>query len=85
MAYTVTMSRPAVRQLRRLDVQTRQRVRTKIAGLADDPRPAGVVKLSGEERIWRLRVGDYRVLYDVDDAAFAVEVVTLGHRREVYR
>ena len=84
-AYHVNVSRLALRQLRRLDVQARQRVRTRFAALADDPRPPGVVKLTGEERTWRLRVGDYRVLYDIDDGAQAIEVVALGHRRYVYR
>ena len=85
MPYSITISRTALRQLRRLDPQARSRVRARIAALADEPRPSGVVKLTGEQHTWRLRIGDYRVLYDVDDGAQAVDVVTLGHRREVYR
>jgi mRNA interferase RelE/StbE len=83
--YGVTVSRFALRQLRRLDPQIRQRLRHRIDGLPDDPRPAGVVKLVGTDRTWRLRVGDYRILFDIDDDARTIEVVDLGHRRDVYR
>lgn len=55
-----------------------------IEGLADEPRPYGSRKLIGEQDAWRLRVGNYRVIYDVFDAALTVTVVRAGHRREVY-
>jgi mRNA interferase RelE/StbE len=54
-------------------------------GLTVNPRPAGAHKLSGAEDVWRLRVGEYRVLYQVGDATLLVLIVKLGHRREVYR
>ena len=54
-------------------------------GLASDPRPVGCRKMAGSENRWRLRVGDYRVVYEIDDTAEQVLVVTVGHRREVYR
>jgi mRNA interferase RelE/StbE len=57
---------------------------TRIRGLADDPRPPGSETLSGEDR-YRLRQGDYRVIYAIDDDRRIVEIVKIGHRREVYR
>jgi mRNA interferase RelE/StbE len=62
----------------------RQRVVAKIQGLADDPRPPGSQKLSGQER-YRVRQGEYRIVYGIDDAGLTVGVVKVGHRREVYR
>ena len=56
-----------------------------ILALAENPRPPGCLKLSGEESLWRIRVGDYRVVYQVQDAVLLVLVVKLGHRREIYR
>ena len=62
----------------------RRRMAAKIKGLAAAPRPLGSEKLSGEEK-YRVRQGDYRVLYLIDDASSTVTVVKIGHRREVYR
>ncbi|BFU92240.1 MAG: hypothetical protein NTAFB01_34270 [Nitrospira sp.] len=53
--------------------------------MAKQPRPSGCEKLSGESELYRIRQGDYRVVYGIDDAARLVEVVKIGHRREVYR
>lgn len=60
------------------------RILNRIESLRDDPRPAGSQKLSGAEK-YRVRQGDYRILYSIDDDAIVVEVVKVGHRREVYR
>lgn len=60
------------------------RILTRIEGLRDDPRPPGTEKLSAQER-YRLRQGDYRIIYSVNDAQLIVEVVKIGHRRDVYR
>lgn len=61
-----------------------ERVRDALRALAEEPRPAGCKKLQGREG-WRIRVGDYRVLYTIDDAQKTVEVVHIGHRRDIYR
>jgi mRNA interferase RelE/StbE len=53
-------------------------------GLADNPRPSGVMKLSGREA-WRIRIGDYRVIYTIDDAKKEAVIYAIGHRREIYR
>ena len=62
-----------------------RRIVQAIDSLEDDPRPAGAVALHGGDGVLRIRVGDYRILYTVDDKVLTVLVVTIGHRREVYR
>ena len=84
MTYTVVILRRAQRELERLPVEHYERVRDAIRALADDPRPPGCVKLTGRQG-WRIRAGDYRVIYEVDDMAQTVTVLHVGHRREVYR
>lgn len=63
----------------------RQRIVNRIAALASEPRPAGCEKLAGTEGRYRIRQGQFRIIYAVDDAARTVEVFKVGHRREVYR
>jgi mRNA interferase RelE/StbE len=63
----------------------RQRIVNRIAALASEPRPAGSEKLAGVEVHYRIRQGQFRIVYAVDDASRTVEVVKVGHRREVYR
>lgn len=63
----------------------RQRVVTRIQSLADDPRPAGCEKLAGPSNLFRVRQGEYRVVYAIDDSHCTVDVIKVGHRREVYR
>ena len=62
-----------------------ERVLQKIEALSENPRPAGVTKLKGQKNVWRLRVGDYRVVYAIDDTAKAVDVSIVRHRRDVCR
>lgn len=85
MAYSVALAPAAARRLRGLPRSAQGRLLPAIADLANDPRPPGVKKLSGEGELYRLRVGDYRVVYGIDDAAQTVTVVKVGDRREVYR
>ena len=84
MTYTVTMSRPARRGLTRLPADVYERLRTSIVALADDPRPYGCKKMTSRDG-WRIRDGDYRAIYLIDDDKQTVLVVEVGHRREVYR
>ena len=83
-SYSVVIKRSAERELRKIPKQDLRRVVTRIQGLAQEPRPPGCEKLSDQER-YRLRQGDYRIVYAVDNEARTVEVVKVGHRREVYR
>ena len=85
MAYTVLMSPAAVREWRKLPQEIRTRVRRALLALEDAPRPHGVTKLSGSSDRWRIRVGDYRVIYRIDDAAREVSVLRIAHRRQAYR
>lgn len=85
MAYTVVLLPSARRELASLPREAQRRIARHIDALASDPRPAGAQMLRGPERILRLRVGDYRMLFQVEDKALAVVIVKIGHRREVYR
>jgi len=81
--YRIELRPAAVRALRKLDPQVRRRVQGAIALLAQDPRPPGARALQGRPGL-RVRVGDYRIIYTVEDDVLLVVVVRLGHRRDVY-
>ena len=85
MSYEVQILPKAARQIKALSVEVRQNITLTIQSLANEPRPIGVKKLSGEKDIYRVRVGNYRVLYRIVDKVLVVVVVSVGHRREVYR
>lgn len=82
--YSIEIKRSAAKELAELPKQHRLRVIARIENLAHDPRPSGSEKLSGQER-YRVRQGDYRILYEIHDHELVVRVVRIGHRREVYR
>jgi mRNA interferase RelE/StbE len=80
------MKTSAVKELDAVEPKKhRQRLVAAIGRLADDPRPAGCEKLAGTEDAYRIRSGDYRMVFVIDDDARVVRVVKVGHRREVYR
>ncbi len=83
-SYSVVLTRSAAKELEDVPRKDRRRLVARIAALADEPRPVGAEKLSGAER-YRVRQGDYRILYEIEDAVLVVTVVRVGHRREVYR
>jgi mRNA interferase RelE/StbE len=83
-SYSVLIKRSAAKELESVPQKDRRRIVARIDGLRDDPRPAGCEKLSGEEK-YRLRQGNYRILYEVLDREFVVTVVRIGNRRDVYR
>lgn len=85
MSYEITYARSALKELRKLDRQIARRVLRAIDALADEPRPLGCLQLTGGEGGLRIRVGDYRIVYDIHDDELVVLVLHLGHRREVYR
>jgi mRNA interferase RelE/StbE len=85
-AYSLEIRRSAARELEAVEPRTRrQRVVREIRALAREPRPAGCQNLAGSSSAYRIRVGDFRVLYEVFDEDGRVIVVKIGHRREVYR
>ena len=86
MLYTIEIARPAQRQLKKLDPESRKRIAQRIDRLAKDPRPSGVVKLTDTSPpLYRVRDGHYRILYSIEDDMLIVLVVRRGHRSGVYR
>ena len=83
--YAVEFRRSAKKDLERLDSLVQRRVLRATEGLAIDPRPPGCRKLHGSDNAFRIRVGDYRVVYTVDDAVLIVAIERVRHRGEVYR
>jgi mRNA interferase RelE/StbE len=83
--YEVLIERNAERDLRSLSSPLFLRIIPHIRSLAENPRPAGCHKLAGSKNDWRIRIGDYRVIYEVDDRQKLVKVFRVRHRREVYR
>jgi mRNA interferase RelE/StbE len=83
--FEVLLERSAEKDLRRLSSRVHDEVADRIGALAKNPRPPGCRKLSGSENDWRIRVGEYRVIYQVADVIRVVRVRRIRHRREVYR
>ncbi len=85
MRYKLEFTESARRELRALDGQMRRRISTKLTELCEQPLPSGVKKLHGLQDHFRVRVGDYRVIYRVDGNRLVVVIVRIGHRRDIYR
>ena len=84
MSYAVSILRRAQRELAQLPAEDYERVRDSIQALSENPRPPGCLKLTGREG-WRIRVGRYRVIYEIDDRRQVVIVLHIGPRRDIYR
>lgn len=84
MAYTIDFVPSAAKELAKLPKKERQRLGERLDALAELPRPPGAEKLSGIDA-WRVRVGDYRIVYDVHDQVLVVLVLSVGHRRDIYK
>jgi mRNA interferase RelE/StbE len=83
--YRVHFAGRAERAFRKLSLEVQRRLDPAILALADQPRPPGCLKLSGQDSLWRIRVGDYRIVYQIQDEILLILVVNVGHRREIYR
>lgn len=83
--YAVVFARSARKELQNLDPQVARRIIKQIERLVTDPRPSGVVKLEGATDLWRIRVGQWRVVYRISDRDRLVDVVAARHRSDVYR
>lgn len=83
--YEIRIARRAAKALNALERRDQQRIRAAIELLADNPRPPACVAMSGERDVYRVRIGDFRIVYEVIDAMLIIHVVRVGHRREVYR
>jgi mRNA interferase RelE/StbE len=85
VTYRVDFAPAAVRQLGKLDPAARRRIQAAVELLSTDPRPPGAKKLVGGDGEWRVRTGDYRIVYEIHDGHLVVLVVAIGHRRDIYR
>lgn len=83
-SYKIVIKRSAAKEIEKVPKAFRGRIVSRIQGLSKDPRPPGVKKLSGEEK-YRIRQGDFRILYKVEDSIITVTVVKVGNRKDVYR
>jgi mRNA interferase RelE/StbE len=85
MSYRIDLAPKVEKQMAAMPMADRRRMMARVDALADNPRPAGALKMEGLRNVWRLRVGDWRVIYEIHDVVLVVLVVRVGHRREVYR
>lgn len=85
MAYSILLAPPAERQLKALAQTTQKRIITRLKTLQHNPRPQGVKKLTGEDDLYRIREGSFRIVYTIRDKELLVLVVKIGDRKEVYR
>ncbi|MFN5849025.1 MAG: type II toxin-antitoxin system RelE family toxin [Chitinophagales bacterium] len=83
MKYTIVLSKKAEKQLDKLSDTIVQPILDKITELGDNPRPAGFKKLKGRKG-YRVRVGDYRIIYDIYDRELVIDIIALGHRKDIY-
>ena len=83
--YTVALAPRAVKELAAIDAVQRRRIARRIDALQENPRPPGAIRLAGHDDLWRLRVGDYRIIYAIDGGALVILVIRVGHQREIYR
>ncbi|MDD5262830.1 MAG: type II toxin-antitoxin system RelE/ParE family toxin [Methylacidiphilales bacterium] len=85
LEYQITFARSARKELEKLPPHIAERILGKIEDLSATPRPGGSLKLKGGRNLWRIRIGDYRVIYEIDDGKGIIDISIIRHRREVYR
>ncbi|MBW4631757.1 MAG: type II toxin-antitoxin system RelE/ParE family toxin [Iphinoe sp. HA4291-MV1] len=85
MTYQIEFTKGVIKQLKKLPANIKERIEIKVQELAIEPRPNGVKKLQGDDNSYRVRVGDYRVIYEIQDDILLVTVIRVGHRSEVYK
>jgi mRNA interferase RelE/StbE len=85
MTYRIEFSRRARKQFKALPEEIKNRLQPKVDALQENPLPIGVVKLADEDDLYRLRVGDYRLIYQIQNEILVILVLKIGHRREVYQ
>ena len=83
-SYTIIITDPAQKDIRRLDRHVRERIKTAVLGLADNPRPPGCTQIKSEPGVWRIRVGDWRVAYTIDEATKTVHILRVASRGGFY-
>ncbi len=85
MTYRVVITPTAVKERQQIDLSVRPRLDNALRQLRDEPRPSGVRKIVGSKNSWRMRIGDYRILYEINDQEALVTVWRIAHRRQAYR
>ncbi len=85
MTYRITIAPAAARQLRKFDPQVRRRIQAALELLSSNPRPPAATQLVGGAGEWRVRTGDYRIVYEIKEEELVVLVLRVGHRREIYK
>ena len=85
ISYKVVISKSAEKEISKLPVKEILKIKDAILGLADDPRPFGVKKLEGFNDLYRIKKGNYRIIYDIEDDILTVEVLKVGNRKDVYK
>jgi mRNA interferase RelE/StbE len=85
MLYQIEFTKSAIKQLNKLPKNIKERIDARILDLATEPRPNGVKKLKGDENSYRIRVGDYRLIYEIYDDILLISVVRVGHRSKIYQ
>lgn len=82
--YSVVLTQTAEKELRRLPSKVIEKIVTVLKSLEENPRPAGCKKLKGYKNLWRARVGDYRLIYAIEEVIMLVDVREIGHRKDIY-
>ncbi|MFQ5674247.1 MAG: type II toxin-antitoxin system RelE/ParE family toxin [Nitrospinales bacterium] len=85
MAYAVQISPAAARQIRKLSRSVQRKIVKRLEALEAVPRPPGAVKIKGGENLYRIRTGDYRIIYEIRDQVLVVLILKVGDRKEIYR
>jgi mRNA interferase RelE/StbE len=83
--YEITFARSARKELESLDADMVRRIFPKLEDLAGNPRPHNCIKMQGSRNLWRMRVGNYRIIYSINDNAKSVDIITIRHRRDAYK
>ena len=84
MPYHIIIEKTARKELQKINRNEQISITQSILSLANEPRPVGCIKLKGREA-WRIRIGDYRVIYEIKDNQLIIVVITIGHRKDVYK
>lgn len=82
--YSIKFKSSAAKELKKLPLELQHRIANKIEKLVEDPRPSGVIKLKGNDNLYRCRVGEYRIVYDINDSMQKIVVTRVRHRKDVY-
>jgi mRNA interferase RelE/StbE len=84
MVYTINFSKQSLKELEKINEPFYSNIKKAIIALSENPRPNGYKKLKGRNSSYRIRVGDYRIIYDIFDTDLVIDIITLGNRKDIY-